>query len=109
MSSSKATLLFQGTTHRLIARGTYSAGYEDEYILEKSETDALGGERWIEAFSWRPGNARSYARNDEHPSMTALVALLKEALAKETQAAPPTAVQPATQIVSILDTLIGGK
>lgn len=46
----KATLIhewdFEGERFRLVARGKYNQGYEDEYIVEYLDADALGEPRW---------------------------------------------------------------
>ena len=36
-----------GVCWRLVAIGRWTNGYEDKYVIEKLELDALGAERWI--------------------------------------------------------------
>lgn len=38
--------------YRLLAKGKWSAGYEDEYILEAAHIDNLGDRRWDHVNTW---------------------------------------------------------
>jgi hypothetical protein len=38
--------------YRLISIGKFTAGYDDKYVIEKLEPDALGADRWIKHDGW---------------------------------------------------------
>jgi len=75
--SNKAQLIFQGTKFRVVALARYSAGYEDDYVLERQDTDALGDKQWIKVHAWPVK-----LNGGEGDFCSALVGLLKEALAR---------------------------
>lgn len=42
--------------YRLIGVGKYTAGYTDEYVLERLERDTLGADRWVVSARWGRDN-----------------------------------------------------
>lgn len=57
MPSTKAKLIYEWATedkarYRLVALARWTSGYEDEYILECAQTDALGDTRWVKYDQW---------------------------------------------------------
>lgn len=41
--------------YRLIARGKWSAGYADEYVIDELMTDSLGEPTWQPITAWKAG------------------------------------------------------
>lgn len=58
--------------YRIVALGKWSAGYEDSYLLEKAETDSLGGLRWVKVYDWKETDGEIYWRDVVKPLMEAL-------------------------------------
>ncbi len=40
--------------YRLVAVGKFSAGYEDEYVIEQLGADAIGEPKWTGHARWKP-------------------------------------------------------
>lgn len=60
------------TDYRIVALGKWSAGYEDVYLLEKAETDSLGGLRWVQVHDWAEEHGEKHWRDVIKPLMEAL-------------------------------------
>ena len=60
------------TDYRVVALGKWSIGYEDSYLLEKAETDSLGGMRWVKVHNWAETDGEIYWRDVVKPLMEAL-------------------------------------
>jgi oligoribonuclease (3'-5' exoribonuclease) len=58
-ATDKSVLLAQwrhdSKTYRMVSVGTWSRGFEDELVVEREDSDTLGGSRWVEVDRWRPG------------------------------------------------------
>jgi hypothetical protein len=67
MSKERARLVKQWeygkVSYRLISLAHYTPGYDDEYVLERAEKDALGGRRWVVARTWDQRSANDEALN----------------------------------------------
>lgn len=61
---------YENVRYRLVARGNFSAGYEDEYIIEILEADALGEPRWT-------ASAQCWKNDRKDDVKTILVAAIK--------------------------------
>lgn len=58
--------------YRLLARGKWSVGYEDEYIIEKLGQDGIGEPRWDGVANWKP--------DDRQDTLDLLVSALKSVI-----------------------------
>jgi hypothetical protein len=80
--------------YRLVSVGKFTPGFDDLFVIEKLEADALGIDRWIKHANWRKDDG-------EDTIATLLVAAIKELsdsltaqhrqLAKQNQGEPPSA------------------
>lgn len=61
-----------GTDYRIVAIGRHTAGYEDKYLMEKAEIDALGGLRWIWVHDWSADGGEIFWRDVIKPIMEAI-------------------------------------
>ena len=56
MANSKSALLFDwwggNAKRRLVAQARATPGYEDSYVLEELQTDAMGDAKWVETHRW---------------------------------------------------------
>lgn len=66
--TSMATVHAPVRKFRIVALADRTPGYEDTYVIEEAQLDALGGERWIEVRRW---DTRTCGEDDD--LMTALV------------------------------------
>lgn len=84
MLMSKLKLIYtwkSGTVmYRVIGSGSCTRGYRDNIILERADTDALGGTRWVELSKWPTGLHSRFGVDNETELRSVLVDGIEQAL-----------------------------